>query len=61
MAFENKEAAEALLLTALMKHLNNLSENEIVIEKTMTTISNTYLKARLEKIDFFIGSWFIQI
>ena len=40
---ENKEAAEALLLSALMKHLNNLSENEIVMLKlTLPEIDNHY-------------------
>ena len=40
---ENKEAAEALLLSALMKHLNSLSENEIVMLKlTLPEIDNHY-------------------
>jgi len=40
---ENKEAAEALLLNALMKHLNSLSENEIVMLKlTLPEIDNHY-------------------
>ena len=40
---ENKEAAEALLFSALMKHLNSLSENEIVMLKlTLPEIDNHY-------------------